>query len=164
MDFRYEHLQPDDGVLSLLRCLKGQYLLALITNGTSRSQWEKILRLELQEYFHTILVSGDLCWEKPSKAIFLLACEQLGVPPSECIMVGDRLDTDVLGARNACLGAVVWTPVDETRHSQIQVTPDASIDHVTLLPALLTPARPYLGRYLNLSEPESENSNCSESS
>lgn len=146
----------------MLRCLKSRYLLALITNGPSRSQWEKIHRLELQEYFHCILVSGDLCWEKPSKAIFLLACEQLGLSPSECIMVGDRLDTDVLGARNAALGGVVWVPVNETRRTDVDVTPDASIDHVTLLPALLTPARPDLGRYLALSEPESENSNSSD--
>ncbi|HDD62671.1 MAG: haloacid dehalogenase [Chloroflexota bacterium] len=35
---------------------------------------------------------------KPHKAIFEAALDELGVKPEEALMVGDRLDTDILGA------------------------------------------------------------------
>lgn len=38
---------------------------------------------------------------KPSGASFLRVAEKLGVMPSECLVVGDREDTDGAGARNA---------------------------------------------------------------
>lgn len=38
---------------------------------------------------------------KPSKAPFLLVAEALGVDPSDCVVVGDREDTDGMGAREA---------------------------------------------------------------
>lgn len=74
---------------------RDHYLLALITNGTSRAQWEKIDRLDLRCYFDSILVSGDLPWEKPDQKIFHECCQFLGVEPRHCIMVGDKLETDI---------------------------------------------------------------------
>ncbi|MGY4768540.1 HAD-IIA family hydrolase [Kribbella sp. CWNU-51] len=38
---------------------------------------------------------------KPGTALFELACSRLGCDRSEAIMVGDRLDTDIVGARSA---------------------------------------------------------------
>ena len=38
---------------------------------------------------------------KPSTAPFLLIAEALGVDPSECVVVGDRQDTDGVGARQS---------------------------------------------------------------
>lgn len=35
---------------------------------------------------------------KPEKYMFELACQRLGLQPHEVLMVGDRLDTDILGA------------------------------------------------------------------
>lgn len=71
------------------------YLLGLITNGPSRAQWQKIERLDLRKYFDCVLVSGDLPWEKPDQNIFLEACKLLGVEARTCIMVGDKLETDI---------------------------------------------------------------------
>lgn len=71
------------------------YLLGLITNGPSRAQWQKIERLGLRKYFDCVLVSGDLPWEKPDQQIFLEACKMLNVEPRTCIMVGDKLETDI---------------------------------------------------------------------
>jgi 4-nitrophenyl phosphatase len=38
---------------------------------------------------------------KPEKYMFELACTRLGLQPQEVLMVGDRLDTDILGANRA---------------------------------------------------------------
>jgi ribonucleotide monophosphatase NagD (HAD superfamily) len=35
---------------------------------------------------------------KPEKYMFELSCQRLGLQPHQVLMVGDRLDTDILGA------------------------------------------------------------------
>lgn len=69
--------------------------MGLITNGPSNAQWEKVDKLNLKKYFDCILVSGDLPWEKPDPNIFFDACNYLGVQPRQCIMIGDKLETDI---------------------------------------------------------------------
>lgn len=104
---RYECLAPGSGVISMLKKLRSKYSVGLITNGTTASQWEKIDQLKLRSYFDCILVSGDLPWEKPDKNIFYRACELMSVNPSDCIMVGDKMETDIIGAKAAGVLATV---------------------------------------------------------
>ena len=49
---------------------------------------------------------------KPEPASLLLSAANLGLDPSECVMIGDRLDTDILaGKRAGMLTALVLTGV-----------------------------------------------------
>jgi len=50
-------------------------------------------------YFQHREVSGHHGYRKPDVRLFLRACEDLGVEPGECIMVGDRIDNDVVPAK-----------------------------------------------------------------
>lgn len=129
-------LSPD--IKSLLVKLRQHYLLGLITNGPSSAQWEKVERLELQSYFDVILVSGDLPWEKPNSKIFQKAYNYLGVEPSKCIMVGDSLQTDILGGIEAKLGYTIWVPLnDPYLLKEKDPCPDFTLDSVTDLINLL---------------------------
>lgn len=78
---RYTYLTLDKRVVELLSVLRKHYMIGLISNGTSRAQWEKILHIRATELFDSILVSGDLTCEKPDPKIFHLACQQLSVLP-----------------------------------------------------------------------------------
>ncbi len=51
------------------------------------------------QYFHHREVSGTHGFRKPDLRLFLRCCEDLGVAPEECIMVGDRIDNDIAPAR-----------------------------------------------------------------
>ena len=62
----------DAAVLTMLHRLRQNYSVALITNGPSRSQWEKIEQMNAEKLFDSILVSGDLPCEKPEAEIFHL--------------------------------------------------------------------------------------------
>lgn len=72
LSLRYEYLAPEISVIKMLEQLRRHcgYNLALITNGSSDSQWEKIKLLNIGDYFDLVLVSGDLPWEKPDPKIF----------------------------------------------------------------------------------------------
>lgn len=44
-------------------------------------------------------VSGHHGYRKPDVRLFLRVCEGLGVAPEECVMVGDRIDNDMVPAK-----------------------------------------------------------------
>jgi putative hydrolase of the HAD superfamily len=50
-------------------------------------------------YFHHREVSGTHGLRKPDVRLFLHACDDLGISPIDCIMVGDRIDNDVVPAK-----------------------------------------------------------------
>ena len=50
-------------------------------------------------YFHHREVSGTHGLRKPDVRLFLRACDDLGISPVDCIMVGDRVDNDVVPAK-----------------------------------------------------------------
>lgn len=97
--WRYHFLQLPSDLVQMLKQLRKNYLLAILTNGTSNAQWEKIHELHLNKaknsLFDCILVSGDLSWEKPDSKIFLAACNYLNVSPQNVMMIGDKLETDI---------------------------------------------------------------------
>lgn len=95
LNLRYYYLQISKDVLELLKMLRHHYLLGLITNGPSNAQWEKIDKLSLRKYFDCILVSDDLPWQKPNENIFYAACNYLGVEAKSCLMIGDKIETDI---------------------------------------------------------------------
>lgn len=95
LELRYKYLELKPDTIALLNRLRRTFKLAIITNGPSNAQWEKINRLQLTKYFDCILVSGDLPWEKPDPQIFYACCSHLRVKPSECVMIGDKLETDI---------------------------------------------------------------------
>ncbi|KAJ8925330.1 hypothetical protein NQ315_009160 [Exocentrus adspersus] len=139
LQLRYDYLTLTPEVKNLIHSLRQHYFVALITNGPSCGQWEKVERLKLKPFFDTILVSGDLPYEKPHYKIFHDACDHLGIAPHQCIMVGDKLKTDILGGIQAGLGGTVWTPLNDNRILlETDPKPDFIIENVTDLPKLLT--------------------------
>lgn len=95
LEYRTRYLAPGAEVIAMLKSLRRNYLLGIISNGPSAAQWEKIDRLALNRYFDCILISADLPWAKPDRNIFYAGCHYLGVRPDECAMIGDKLETDV---------------------------------------------------------------------
>lgn len=80
--------------------------VALITNGATDSQRDKLRVLGIEHWFQAIIISGEVGLAKPNPAIFYLAIDRLGVEPESIWHVGDNLLTDVAGAKAAGIGAV----------------------------------------------------------
>lgn len=88
-----------DESLEVLDKLKGNYKLLLLTNGSPELQNIKLeITPELRPYFDEIVISGDFGKGKPDPSIFEYALGLLNVTPEEVLMVGDNLNTDILGA------------------------------------------------------------------
>lgn len=138
LNLRYTYFALNSEIKKLLKTLRKNYYIGLITNGPSASQWEKIERLNLKPLFDLILVSGDLPWEKPHKKIFLEACDAFSVHPQHCIMVGDKLETDILGGIKSKLGGTVWVPLGNETLKEGDPVPDFTVQSVMDLPKIIS--------------------------
>ena len=97
------------GALDVLNfCRDRELPCALITNGPEDMQRAAVRAVGLEEYFQTILISGDenVGVRKPNPHIFELACTALDSPPENMLMVGDNLEADVRGALGYGMQAV----------------------------------------------------------
>ncbi|WP_459194128.1 HAD-IIA family hydrolase [Halosimplex sp. J119] len=76
---------------------------------------------------------------KPSPEAAEDALDRLGVPPEECLVVGDRLNTDLaMGANQGMATALVLTGVsDRADAAGSEVDPDYVLDSLADLPAVL---------------------------
>jgi putative hydrolase of the HAD superfamily len=106
-DTKLAYLKPDPDVIPTLIALRDKDCkIGIVSNGRSVKQWEKIIRLGLQHFFHTVVISEEVGFEKPDPRIFALALKELGVKPDETAYVGDTSEVDVLGANAAGLVSV----------------------------------------------------------
>ena len=93
---RLENMYLLPGVESTLQALRGMGLtLALITNGESAAQREKIERFDLGKYFSHIFIEGEVGSGKPGRDIYRKALSDIGASPEETCMVGDNIEWDV---------------------------------------------------------------------
>ncbi|RSZ59474.1 HAD family hydrolase [Massilia atriviolacea] len=109
----------DDVVPGLLR-LKGRSLLGAVTNGNADLQ-----AIGLSHHFKVSVAASRFGRAKPDAAIFLAACEELGVDPADAVYVGDDVLLDVQGAQRAGLRAVWLNRTGSERHLEHGVVPDA---------------------------------------
>lgn len=82
----------------------------------------------------------ELVAGKPSLLITQVALERLGLPAARCIMVGDRLETDIrMGQQAGMATAVVLSGVSKANDvARLNPPPDFVIDRLDELPGLVT--------------------------
>jgi putative hydrolase of the HAD superfamily len=91
----YEDVRP-----CLDRLLGSGIKLGVISNWDERLR--PLLRaLDLDRYFHTIVVSAEAGFHKPGPEIFRAAAKQLLTPPQAILHIGDSRSEDYEGARAA---------------------------------------------------------------
>lgn len=99
-----EICEPLEGALSLLQALKGETKLGIITNGFSAFQQTRLERTGVKNYLDLLVVSEEVGVPKPHRKIFDHALSLMGHPPrDQVLMVGDTLESDILGGINAGL-------------------------------------------------------------
>lgn len=112
----------------------------IVTNAAIEVQLAKMERLQLVDRMEHVIASSVVGYPKPDPRIFLDGCAAFGVAPSEAVYIGDRFETDALGAVNAGLRGI-WidrdgnaTPEELTRAAAANVS---VIRSLLELPALL---------------------------
>lgn len=125
---------------AVLRTLRDAGLrLAAITSRSRRTSVHTLELAGLTGYLDLVLSAEDATAIKPDPAPLRLALERLGVAPAAAVMVGDT-DADILAGRAAGTRTVGVTYGfhGEAIHD---AHPDATIDRLADLPAMLLPGR-----------------------
>jgi putative hydrolase of the HAD superfamily len=104
--------------------LAEHHSLALVTNGASCLQREKLAASGLADRFDAVVVGGDVGVGKPDRAIFERALDAVGARPDEAVMVGNSLEKDVDGAIAAGLRAIWVNREGEPGRADVLVVRD----------------------------------------
>ncbi|MEM2924802.1 MAG: HAD family hydrolase [Methanocellales archaeon] len=120
------------GAEECLQVLKDRgYKLGLISN-TGRTPG-KVLRQMLREiglipYFQHLTFSNEIGLRKPHPAPFIHTLNVLSVQSSEAVHIGDHLKSDIFGAKNAGMKAILYKPLSKLE--EVNVKPDGEVENL----------------------------------
>lgn len=133
---------PFPDARAVLTRLKPGFDLAILTNGAPELQWSKVHGCGLEDLFDSVTVSGDYSIGKPKKEIFqAVFAKHPG--STRFVMIGNSLNSDIRGARNAGIPCIWYEQGDEAK--DVPVRADAVIRSLTELPRALEVVLPLLG-------------------
>ncbi len=108
-----------DGSLEMVEKIKREIpdsKIYVITNGVTINALGRIASTGLDKFIDEVFVSEDMGVTKPSVEYFDMVLDKIGEPRKRCIVIGDSLTSDMLGAKNAGISSVWFMPegdVDE---------------------------------------------------
>lgn len=124
----------------ILEQLRQEYKLGIIANQLPGLE-QRLKDFGILEYFDAIFSSADLGLAKPDPAIFRLALQKTNCLPHQAIMIGDRLDNDIVPAKRIGM-KTIWIKQGFSSLAQVknlEERADWIVEKLTdLLPILLS--------------------------
>ncbi|MCC6444005.1 MAG: HAD family hydrolase [Armatimonadetes bacterium] len=127
-----------DGVREVLSQIAGRYRLGVVSDtgySPGRSLRKIMDRDGILEYFQALAFSDETGRSKPQPIQFMTTLNALGVQPERSAHIGDLMGTDILGAKNLGIRAVLFNGVND-KHEDTGLA-DAVISDMRELPPLL---------------------------
>lgn len=138
---KFKSLNPlRRNVKETLELLSKRYRLATLSNNTS--QIREVLRdYRVDGYFSVIGISEAVGYAKPDPRFFQYVLDEAGCRSDEAMMVGDRIDADIIparamGMRSAWVRVGLYGLESPEPVSDIE-TPDLTVDSLAHLAAIL---------------------------
>ena len=107
LDILAQQQEMIPGMKEMLARLSKKYMLAVLSNGFSKTQYKKLHFSGLERYITRTIVSEETGINKPNPKLFEYAIRETGAT-GPYLMVGDHPDTDVLGAMKAGWYAILF--------------------------------------------------------
>lgn len=115
--------------------LSKKYTLAIAANQP-QSTADFLERHGIMKHFAFRQMSGELPYSKPDFRFFIYIADQLGIPLTESVMVGDRQDNDIAPAKRLRMRAVRYL-TGSHREQEVRMPnemPDCQITSLKELP------------------------------
>jgi len=136
------HWQLENDAVPMLEVLKKKgFHLGLISNaGDAENVYHLLEKGGLHSFFEIVVISAETGIRKPHPSIFKKAINYFNTVPEHCIMVGDTLDADILGASVLDIGTIwinrrVSLPINAEKLKTI--IPDVTVNKLSELPVLI---------------------------
>lgn len=109
--------------LLLSKLKKKDYRIYAGTNGMGITQRKRLFDSQLLPYFDELFISDEIGYEKPDTHFFDTIFDSLHITDKDsCLMIGDSLSSDILGAQNAQIDSVLYTPEENILSSTATYT------------------------------------------
>ena len=102
-EHEYEVLYPD--TVQLLEELSKDFKIGAIANQPLGTV-DRLEAFGILKYFNLAVASAEEGVAKPDKRIFEIALERAGCAPEEAFMIGDRIDNDIIPAKEMKMHAL----------------------------------------------------------
>lgn len=110
---------------------RGHYLY-IVTNAVASVQRSRLQRCSFSHLFRDVFISEDAGASKPSRAYYDYVRTRVPeISPSNTLIIGDSLTTDIQGANNAGLPCCWFNPREKTAPSVLKI--DYEIQSLTEL-------------------------------
>ena len=131
-----EKLYPETP--AVLEKLAQKYKLGIIANQVEGTQ-KRINDWGIGKYFDVVVASAEAGVAKPDSAIFKIALEKSGCKPENAVMIGDRLDNDIIPAKKLGMKTIwvrqAFAVYQKIRNDEEQ--PDFTIDSIREITEIL---------------------------
>lgn len=113
-----------------LRLRKAGIKTAVVSNGNGNRVKLILKNKNIIHMFDTVITSYELGKEKSKLLPLLLATKRLKVKPCECIMIGNRVDEDIIPAKKLKMFTVLYGAANLERYKHLRdVKPDQIIEN-----------------------------------
>jgi len=102
-----------DGALEFVKKIKTEIKdsrIYIVSNGATVNAEGRIKTTGLEKYIDKLFISEAMGVAKPAVEFFDIVFNQIKEPKESCIMIGDSLTSDMLGAKNAGLNSIWFMP------------------------------------------------------
>lgn len=116
---------------NVLENLASKYKLGIIANQSAGTQ-ERIEKWGIAKYFDVVIASAEVGCAKPDLRMFYMALEQANCLPEEAVMIGDRLDNDIVPAKKIGM-KTVWVRQCFAQYQSVKnesEKPDCSVESI----------------------------------
>ncbi len=134
-DSSLERVYPE--AFGVLEKLSGKYSLGVIANQ-SLGAGKRMEERGLGKYFGILVLSAEEGVAKPDPEIFYRALARAGCKPEEAVMIGDRLDNDILPASQIGM-KTVWVKQGSfisEKKGFTRIIPDFTVDNLSEIPEI----------------------------
>jgi putative hydrolase of the HAD superfamily len=109
-----------EGAKEILIYLASKYKLFVISNGFYDVQLTKVVNSGMSKYISKVFTSDRIGFAKPDKRMYEYVVKSLNAHKSDCLMVGDDVKNDILGAQYTGIDQVFFNPQEV--ESEIKAT------------------------------------------
>jgi putative hydrolase of the HAD superfamily len=127
-----EHFRLYNDTFWVLNEFRKRYRLGIISDAQRLFCNPELRTLRIENFFDAAVISSDYGFRKPDPRLFHIALAALNVKPSEAAFIGNKYETDLIGAKEADLEVVgLINQSDEEKRSYNQIhKPDFVTDNL----------------------------------
>ena len=131
---------PEKDAIPTLQTLKERgFQLGLISNAADDENTQTLIdKGGFRPYLEFIISSAAFGKRKPHPAIFQVALDHFHVRANQAVMVGDLVETDILGAHQIGMKSIRITRRAIKTATRVHVRPDAMVSALSEIPPLLS--------------------------